>query len=149
MSKGEHEWPQTVMQSLIRIVFGSAIALAACILLLMLAALCISIGWLEEGWMGRLTAAACAMGAFTGAVITGKHNRSINRLLHGVLVGAVLFAFMLIIGTTVYRVTALDREGVVLLGACLCGGGLSGLLFRKPKAKGKRITDGKGKRRRR
>ena len=140
MSKGEHGWPQTVMQSLIRIVFGSAVALAVCILLLMLAALWISMGWLEEGGMAPLTAAACAVGAFTGAVIAGRHNRSINRLLHGVLVGAVLFAFMLIIGTTIYKVTALGREEVVLLGSCLCGGGLSGLLLRKPKAKGKRIN---------
>ena len=149
MSKGEHEWPQAVMQSLIRIVLGSAAALAACILLLMLAALWVSIGWLEEVWMDRLTAAACAAGAFIGAVITGKRNKNINRLLHGILVGAVLFAFMLIIGTTVYSVTALGREDMLLLGSCLCGGGLSGLLLRKPKAKGKRIAESRGKRRRR
>ena len=60
-------------------------------------------------------------------------------LLSGLGVGTVLFLLLLTAGLLVYEDASLERGGAAILCACLCGGGLAGLICRrKPKKKRKR-----------
>ena len=117
---------------------GGALAGAACILTLLLGAVLISAGLARESWMPGMVLAACVLGALVGGLTTGCRLGG-SGLLSGLGVGTVLFLLLLTAGLLVYEDASLERGGAALLCACLCGGGLAGLICRrKPKKKRKR-----------
>lgn len=146
MYQGEKEQMRTAARVPGRVLMGGGIALAVSIVCLIAASAGIALGWLTEGSMQQLTAAACAVGAFAGGGVTvGVQTR--RRTLCGACVGLALFAFLALIGTVLYDGIEADKNGAILLAACLCGGALSGALPRRRTGKGR--AAGERKRRRR
>ena len=117
---------------------GGALAGAVCILALLLGAVLISAGVARESWMSGMVLAACVLGALAGGLSAGRRLAG-SGLLSGLGVGAVLFLLLLTAGLLAFEDASLERGGLPILCACLCGGGLAGLLSRrKPKKKRKR-----------
>ena len=106
---------------------GGALAGMAAILTLLLCAVLVSAGLLRERWMDGAVLAVCVIGALTGGLYAV---RKIGRrtLLVGLGVGCVLFFLLLTAGLLAYDTTSVDQGGAGLLVACLCGGGIAGLL---------------------
>ena len=106
---------------------GGALAGLAAILSLLLCAVLVSAGLLRERWMEGAVLAVCVLGAMTGGLYAA---RRIGRrtLLVGLVVGAVLFLLLLTAGLLAYDTASVDQGGAGLLCACLCGGGIAGLL---------------------
>ena len=106
---------------------GGALAGLAAILSLLLCAVLVSAGLLRERWMEGAVLAVCVLGAMTGGLYAA---RRIGRrtLLVGLGVGAVLFLLLLTAGLLAYDTASVDQGGAGLLCACLCGGGIAGLL---------------------
>ena len=83
-------------------------------------------------------AIVCVLGALAGGVYAGR-KLGVRSLLSGVGVGAVLFLLLMTAGLLAYEDASLERGGIGILCACLCGGALAGLLTaRRPKKKRKR-----------
>ena len=123
------------MCSLLR---GGALAGACCILALLLGAALISAGLARERWMPGMVLAACVLGALAGGLSAARRPGS-RGLLTGLGVGLVLFLLLLTAGLLAYEDASLERGGAAVLCACLCGGGLAGLIGgRRPKKKRKR-----------
>ena len=91
---------------------------------------------LSAPWMNVACAvlAVCVAGAFAGGMYTVRRLRT-RTLLLGLGVGAVLFLLLLTAGLLAYDSASLENGGIGVLCACLCGGGISGVLFRQPKKK--------------
>lgn len=125
------------IESLCDLMKGGALAGAASILVLLLCAVMVSNGLLRERWMEGAVLAACVLGAMTGGIYAA---RRIGRrtLFVGLGVGAVLFLLLLTAGLLAYDSASLERGGVGLLCACLCGGGLAGVLAGLTKKKRRR-----------
>ena len=81
--------------------------------------------------------AVCVLGAMTGGLYAA---RRIGRrtLLVGLGVGGVLFLLLLTAGLLAYDTASVDQGGVGLLSACLCGGGIAGVLGGASKKKRRR-----------
>ncbi len=113
---------------------GGGLAGIVVILSLLLCAVLISSGTLSERWMDGAVLAVCVAGAFAGGMYTVRRLRT-RTLLLGLGVGAVLFLLLLTAGLLAYDSASLENGGIGVLCACLCGGGISGVLFRQPKKK--------------
>ena len=80
----------------------------------------------------------CVLGALAGGLSAARRPGS-RGLLTGLGVGLVLFLLLLTAGLLAYEDASLERGGAAVLCACLCGGGLAGLIGgRRPKKKRKR-----------
>lgn len=107
-----------------------------CISLVVLgvAACLIWLGLLSNGAAGRAVAAACLAGGFVGGLIAvGKGEAA--PLPEGLGTGMVLFLLLLTAGVLMYGALPGLRTGGVVAGACLCGGGMAGVLGRGERKK--------------
>ena len=117
---------------------GGTLAGVTAILALLLCAVLVSAGIAAERWMQGMVLAVCVLGALAGGVYAGR-KLGVRSLLSGVGVGAVLFLLLMTAGLLAYEDASLERGGIGILCACLCGGALAGLLTaRRPKKKRKR-----------
>ena len=126
------------ISSMCALLKGGALAGVACILVLLAGAAAISMGVLRERWMPGAVLAACVLGALLGGLFAAR-GRGGHGLLSGLGVGLVLFLLLLTAGLLAFEDVSLEQGGAAILCACLCGGGLAGLVSRrKPKKKRKR-----------
>lgn len=116
---------------------GGVLAGVAAILTLLLCAVMVSAGLLRERWIEGAVMAACVLGALIGGLFAV---RRIGRraLPVGLGVGAVLFLLLLTAGLLAYDTTSVERGGTGVLCACLCGGGVAGILGGTSKKKRRR-----------
>ena len=117
---------------------GGALAGVTANLARLLCAVLVSAGNAAERGMQGMVLAVCVLGALAGGVYAGR-KLGVRSLLSGVGVGAVLFLLLMTAGLLAYEDASLERGGIGILCACLCGGALAGLLTaRRPKKKRKR-----------
>lgn len=106
---------------------GGAIAGVIAILTLLLCAVLVSSGMLRERWMEGAVLACCVAGALAGGLYAvGRIGR--RTLFAGLGVGGVLFLLLLTAGLLAYDTASVEQGGAGVLCACLCGGGLAGIL---------------------
>jgi putative membrane protein (TIGR04086 family) len=140
MKKRENRQEETGAQwlnAMCLLLKGGVLAGVATILALLLCAALTSAGILREGWMEGAVLAACVLGSMVGGAYA-VYKVGSRSLPVGLGVGAVLFLLLLTAGLLAFEDTSLSQGGVGIFCACLCGGGLSGFLGRKPKKKHKR-----------
>ena len=123
-----------VMGSLLK---GGLLALAVTLALLLLCAWAVSVRWLNQAAMERCTVAVCVLGAVVGGAVAMRRHREIALLL-GVGTGGMLFLFLLSAGVLLYEEAPVVNGIPGILCACLCGGGIAGILGRKTKKKRRR-----------
>ena len=116
---------------------GGALAGAAAILTLLLCAGVVAAGLLRGRWMEGAVLAVCVLGAMTGGLYAARRIGK-RTLLVGLGVGGVLFLLLLTAGLLAYDTASVDQGGVGLLSACLCGGGIAGVLGGASKKKRRR-----------
>lgn len=120
-----------VMLNLLR--FG-ALGMAAALLVLGVAAGLISFGLMGNTKGDSVVIAACLFGGFLGGIFAVRKRKG-AALPVGLGVGLVLFMLLLTAGMVLYDTLPALRSGGAVAGACLCGGGLAGILVGKPKKK--------------
>lgn len=120
-----------VMLDLLR--FGALGAMVALFVLGIAAAL-ISSGIMDNARGDSAVIAACLLGGLTGGIFAVRR-RAGAALPTGLGVGGVLFLLLLTAGVLLFDALPVLRSGGVVAGACLCGGGLAGVLAGKPKKK--------------
>jgi putative membrane protein (TIGR04086 family) len=98
------------------------------ILSLLVCAGLVSAGIIREHWIDGTILISCVLGALVGGAWAV---RAIGRrpLLAGIGVGGVLFLLLLTAGFLVYDTATLEQGGTGILFACLCGGGIAGILL--------------------
>lgn len=116
---------------------GGVLAGVAAILALLLCAVLVSSGVLRERWMDGAVLAVCVAGALTGGLYAVRKIGS-RTLLVGLGVGLILFLLLLTAGLLAYETASIEQGGVGILCACLCGGGIAGVLGRGAKKKRRR-----------
>ena len=116
---------------------GGVLAGVAAIVALLLCAVLVSAGLLRERWMEGAVLAVCVLGALTGGMYAVRKIGS-RTLLGGLGVGAVLFLLLLTAGLLAYDTASVEQGGVGILCACLCGGGIAGILGGGAKKKRRR-----------
>ena len=123
--------------SMCELLKGGVFAGLVAILALLVCAVLVSSGVLRERWMDGAVLAVCVAGALTGGLYAV---RKIGRrtLLVGLGVGIVLFLLLLTAGLLAYDTASIEHGGVGTLCACLCGGGIAGVLGRGAKKKRRR-----------
>ena len=116
---------------------GGAVAGVVTILALLIGAVLVSAGVLRERWMSGAVLSVCVLGAFVGGLYAiGKIGS--RSLLVGLGVSCVLFLLLLTAGLLAYDTTSMEQGGAGILCACLCGGGIAGILGSRPKKKRRR-----------
>ena len=116
---------------------GGVVAFVVASVVLLVAAFFISAGALGDDRIGSAVIAACLLGSFTGGFVTVLRQQSVP-IVSGVLVGVVLFLILLSVGFLLYGDDgAMSSVGSVFC-ACMCGGGLAGVLGSRPKKKRRR-----------
>lgn len=113
--------------------FG-ALGMAAALLVLGVAAGLISFGLVGNTKGDSVVIAACLLGGFLGGIFAVRRRKG-AALPTGLGVGVVLFMLLLTAGMVLYDTLPALRSGGAVAGACLCGGGLAGILAGKPKKK--------------
>jgi len=113
---------------------GTAIGLAAALAVLAASAGLISFGLMSDAKTDAAVIAACLVGGLLGGTYTVRR-RIIAPLPAGLGVSVMLFAFLLTAGALFYEGTPAVHSGGVLACACLCGGGLAGVLGGSAKKK--------------
>lgn len=116
---------------------GGVLAGLTAILTLLLCAVLVSAGVLRERWMDGAVLAVCVAGALAGGLYAVRKIGS-RTLLVGLGVGAVLFLLLLTAGLLAYDTASIEHGGTGVLCACLCGGGIAGVLGRGAKKKRRR-----------
>ena len=98
----------------------SIISLLAC-------AVMVAAGVLRERWMEGAVLACCVVGAWVGGLFAARRIGA-RTLLVGLAVGGILFLLLLTAGLLAFETASIENGGVGVLCACLCGGGISGLM---------------------
>ena len=124
------------LQGMLELLKAGAIAGVTTGLVLLACAFLISGGVLRDVWMEGVVMAACVIGALTGGVYAARKIRK-RYLLVGLAEGAVLFLLLLLAGLLAYGERGGENAAGVLA-ACLCGGGMAGILSSKPAKKRRR-----------
>lgn len=128
----------TAVQMTVSLLLGGLLSLGVEVLMLLLGAVAVSNGVLQEDSATRVTVGACVLGCFIGGwFCCGRWPA--RRFLAGLGTGTVCFLLILAMGLLMGDGPELGAQGLIELAACLCGGGASGLLSRKKK-KGKRVA---------
>lgn len=143
MHKGESKKIQATVQKPIKLLYGVFLALFITVVMLAISSFLVSAGVIRESLMGQITAFSCTIGAFGGGLTGAKTEK--RPILSGLIIGALLFLLLFLIGVLVYDVTTIGKEGMILGLSCLCGGMLSGVLSPKSAPKRKK-GEGRGKR---
>ena len=115
------------INTMCELIKGGVFAGITTILFLFLCAVLVSTGLLRERWMEGAGLACYVLGALIGGIYSVK---AIQRrpLLVGLAVGGVLFLLLLTAGFLAYETASIEQGGVGILCACLCGGGIAGIL---------------------
>ena len=121
----------SVMLDLLR--FG-VLGVAAALFLLGITAVLISAGVFGNSGGDHLVIAACLLGSLLGGVFAVRGRKG-GALPVGLGLGLVLFLLLMTAGVLLYDTLPTLRSGGSVAGACLCGGGLAGVLAGKPKKK--------------
>lgn len=135
------EEARDVVRLLGNILLGGVLALAVCCVLLFLAAVSISVGWLKEELSFQITVAGCAIGTLCGALFSILRCKK-RALLVGLSVSAVFFLLLLTAGVLIYGEVELEQGGAALLCGSLCGGAAAGLLRARPEKRKKKSSRG-------
>lgn len=120
--------------SMLNLLRAGALGVAVAMLVLAGAAIMISAGVLENGRGAGAVVAACLLGGFVGGVYAVRQRKG-GALPVGLGVGTVMFLLLLSAGAVLYDALPVTQSMGAVAGACLCGGGLAGLLAGKPKKK--------------
>ena len=123
-----------VMGSLLK---GGLLALAVTLALLLLCAAAVSARWMSQAAMERCVVAVCVLGATVGGALSMRRHREAALVL-GVGTGLMLFLLLLSAGILFYEEAPVVQSIPGILCACLCGGGIAGILGRKTKKKRRR-----------
>ena len=99
------------------------------VLLLAAAACLVWFGAPGSGQESGAVVAACLLGSFAGGLFAVKRGRTAS-LFGGVGVGVVLFLLLLTAGVVFLHAAPTLCGSGTTAGACLCGGGLAGVLGR-------------------
>ena len=140
MKRRERRQPETENQwvsAMCELLKGGVAAGLVAILTLLLCAVMVSAGLLRERWMEGAVLACCVAGALMGGLFSVRKIGS-RTLLVGLSVGGILFLLLLTAGLLAFEEASIEHGGLGVLGACLCGGGLAGLLGRGGGKKKKR-----------
>ncbi len=115
------------INSMCELLKGGVLAGVAAVLALLLCAVLVSAGLIRECWMEGAVLSVCVLGGLVGGIYAV---RKIGRrtLLAGLGVGAVLFLLLLTAGLLAYETASMEQGGAGILCACLCGGGIAGIL---------------------
>ena len=113
---------------------GGGIGLLTALAVLGIASVLISTGVLSDTAAGSVVIAACLAGALIGGLVAVRRAGS-GVLPTGLGVGLALFLLLLSAGLLLYGAAPEAFSGGGNLCACLCGGGLAGILGRRPKKK--------------
>lgn len=132
---GEHN--SNLMTMAIASLLGGAIASVVALLLLLLCSFAISAGMLSQKMELQMTIAACVIGSFFGGSVT-RNRWGCKYLLAGLSAGGVFFLILLTISLLGYGTMDIGGAGLGVMGGCLCGGAISGLLGGRKKKKKKR-----------
>lgn len=116
---------------------GGTLGACTALVALGVAACLIWSGLLANSRSGSAVIAACLLGGFTGGLFAVRR-RTLAPLPGGLGTGTVLFLLLLTAGTLSYDTLPALRSGGVMAGACLCGGGLAGVLGRDNRSKKRR-----------
>ncbi|WP_242960444.1 TIGR04086 family membrane protein [Flavonifractor sp. An92] len=136
MAKREEEPGKALLRCATGVLLGGAVAFAVSLALLLLASCAISAGAMGEELSGRVTVAACVLGAFCGGIAAVRRCGR-RALVVGLATGAVFFLLLLTIGALAFGSVPQDGRGVLVLCAALCGGAAAGLLGRREKKRRK------------
>ena len=117
------------LNGMLRVLKGGAWGVGVCLAILGVAACLIWLGLLSNGAAGRAVVAACLLGGFAGGLI-GVGKGAAAPLSQGRGAGTVLFLLLLTAGVLIYDALPGVQTVGVVAGACLCGGGLAGVLGR-------------------
>lgn len=120
---------RTWIQGLLDVLKGGVLALGVSLLVLGVAACLIRGGVLPFGQGNGAGMAACILGGFVGGLYAVKCRCSAP-LPTGLGVGVALFLFLLTFGVLFFHAVPAIQTGGTEAGACLCGGGLAGVLGR-------------------
>ena len=134
MRKMEEDHGARLVRAMLGVLLGGVVALAACLVFLLVCSLGISGGWLREGLMYQLAVVGCVVGGFLGSVFAVKRCGS-KALVVGLCTGGVFFLLLLTGGVLFFRQVSLEAGGVGLLCGALCGGAAAGILGAGPKKK--------------
>lgn len=116
---------------------GSAAALIIALILLLFCSVMISAGWLGENALEGGAMGTCVLGALAGAAAAIRGHRELSLPL-GIGTGALLFLLLFAGGVLFYDTAPQTQNIPEILLACLCGGGVAGVLGRKTKKKHRR-----------
>ncbi len=135
----KREQPQNAMwlSGMIDLLKGGAMGGGAALVVLLAAACLIWAGLLSNGMGNSAVTAACLVGGFASGMFAVRRG-NVAPLAGGIGAGMVLFLLLLCVGVLVYDALPGLRSGGVVAGACLCGGGLSGVLGRSGGGKKRR-----------
>ena len=132
--KKHEEGQMTWLRAMLDLLWGGLLGMAVALLVLMLAAVLVSSGVIGNGRADRFVIAGCLLGGFLGSMYAVRRRKSAP-LPTGLGVGGILFLILLTAGVLLYDSLPTISSGGVVACACLCGGGLSGVLWSKPKKK--------------
>jgi len=113
---------------------GAGIGLIGALTVLAVAAGLVSLGMMSDARGDGAVVAACLLGGLLGGGFAVRRRKAAP-LITGLGAGGMLFLLLLTAGVLLYDVLPTLRTGGVVAGACLCGGGLAGVLGGKPKKK--------------
>ena len=122
-----------VVKTTTTLLLGGVLALGVALLLLVLGAVAISNEILGKEMSTQITVIACVIGCLVGGRFSCRVCRT-GRLLMGAATGAVCFLLILSIGLLSGNVEP-GTQWFVELAACLCGGGVAGVLRKRRKKK--------------
>ena len=113
---------------------SGALGVATALAVLAVAAMLISFGVVEQGRGDGAVVAACLLGSFLGGAIAVRR-RTGAALLRGLGSGCVVFLLLLGANGLLGVGAPVARLVWTVAGACVCGGGLAGMLMGRPRKK--------------
>lgn len=116
---------------------GSGAALAVTTGMLFCCAVAVSFGVIKQGAGERCCVLSCVLGTLAGGVVSVRGGR-FWALPMGLITGFLQFLVFLLVGILFFEGAPANGEIPEILLACLCGGGIAGILARKPKGKRRR-----------
>jgi len=137
MQKTEDGSGERILRCCKAALLGGLIALAGCILFLLIASIGVSQGLLSPDLRYQLTVVGCVLGGFLGAMLMAGRCPA-QGVFTGLAVGGVLFLLLLTLGFLMYDSASFTNGGLGLLCGALCGGAAGGILHGGGKKKAKR-----------